>query len=390
LSNKVLFVDDDPNILASFQRQLRKQFCIETALSGKEGLETVAKHGPYLVIVSDLRMPGMDGIQFLSQVRKIAPDSVRMMLTGNADLQTAIQAVNEGNIFRFLLKPCHPEILAKAISAGIDQYRLVTSERELLEKTLSGSIKVLTEVLSMLNPEAFGRASRISRYVKEIAIKMHAPDVWQLVTAALLSQIGCIILPEEILRKLYQGQDLTEEESKLFNKHPFIGSDLLAKIPRMQNVAQIIAYQEKHFDGYGIPHNSLHGKDIPLGARILKVVLDFDLLEASGYSKGKALAHLKERLAWYDPSVVSALEAVIGIEAKYELRAVTVKGLAEKMILAEDVRTLGGRLLITRGNEVSQSLIKRLRNFAQISGMKEPIRVLVPLIKEGKYPQVKQ
>ncbi len=136
MAPKVLFVDDDPNILEAYQRQFWKQYQIDTALAGDRGLEAVAKNGPYAVIVSDLKMPGMNGVQLLSRVREMAPDSVRIMLTGFAEVQTAIDAVNEGNIFRFLTKPCQPDVLARALDAGIEQYRLITANRELLEQSL--------------------------------------------------------------------------------------------------------------------------------------------------------------------------------------------------------------------------------------------------------------
>lgn len=379
MAEKVLFVDDDPNILAAFQRQLRKRFIVETALGGEKGLEAIAGRGPFPVVVSDLRMPVMDGIQFLSRVRAVSPDSVRMMLTGNADLHAAIGAVNEGNIFRFLTKPCAPEMLVAAIEAGIEQYRLITAERELLQKTLRGSIKVLTEVLSLLNPVAFGRATRIARYVKEIALQIQAPRVWQLETAATLSQIGCIILPEEALKKLYRGEPFTPEESQLFNMHPFVASDLLANIPRMQGIAEIIAFQEKHFDGSGIPHEPRSGRDIPLGARILKVVLDFDNLEAGGAPRDGILLELRNRAGYYDPRVLAALEAVIAAEEGYEVRLVTLAQLMNGMILAQDVSTRDGRLLLARGYQISSTVSARLKNFAEKPGIEEPIRVLVPL-----------
>ena len=140
MTEKILCVDDEANILEAHQRGLGKQFHIETALGAEQALGQIDAQGPYTVVVSDMRMPGMDGVQLLSEVRKRAPDSVRIMLTGFADLQTAIEAVNEGNIFRFLTKPCPQETLAKALSAGIEQYRLVTAEKELLAKTLRGAI----------------------------------------------------------------------------------------------------------------------------------------------------------------------------------------------------------------------------------------------------------
>jgi len=303
MTPRVLFVDDDPNILDAFQRQLRKVFALETA-AGVKRVEAVRARGPFAVIVSDLRMPKMDGIQFLARVRETAPDSVRMMLTGNADLQTAIEAVNEGNIFRFLTKPCESHLLIKAVADGIRQHQLVVSERELLQKTLRGSLKVLSEILQLINPEAFGRASRITHYAKEVGKIMRVSDLWQLETAAALSQIGCVILPEKALKKLYQGRGLTGEEKQLFEMHPFIASDLLMHIPRMQGVAEIITYQEKYFDGSGIPQDSLRGKEIPLPGRILKVVLDFDTQQAGGATKSEAVERMSAPRAATTPKSV--------------------------------------------------------------------------------------
>jgi len=379
MTPKVLFVDDDPNILAAYQRQLRKQYEIDTALAGERGLEAVAKSGPYAVIVSDLKMPGMNGIQFLSRVREMAPDSVRIMLTGFAQLETAIEAVNEGNIFRFLTKPCPPENLSRALDSGIEQYRLITAERELLEQTLRGSIKVLTQILSLLNPEALGRSSRISRYAREIGLVMKFPETWRLETAAMLSQIGFILLPPEALKKIYHGQQLTAEESQLLDMHPFIAADLLKNIPRLESVARIIAYQEKRFDGSGLPVDSVQREEIPWGARVLKVSLDFDTLQTAGDSKSKAIAQLKQRPGWYDPAVLTALEAVIWIEGKFEVRVIPLRELQDNMILDDDVLTAAGVLLIAKGQEVNQLIRKRLFNFAETEGIKEPLQVLVPL-----------
>ena len=123
MDNKILFVDDDLNILEAYKRQLKRQFQVETAQGGEEGLNTIKNSGPYAVIVSDLRMPGMDGNQFLAKVKEITPESVRMMLTGFADLKTAIDAINRGNIFRLLTKPCAKEVLAEALFDGIEQYK---------------------------------------------------------------------------------------------------------------------------------------------------------------------------------------------------------------------------------------------------------------------------
>jgi len=178
VTRKVLFVDDEPNVLSGIRRQLGRQYEMDTADGGQAGLEAIAGRGPYAVVVSDMRMPGMDGAQFLALVRERSPDTVRMMLTGNSDLQTAIEAVNRGNIFRFLNKPCPPEDIARALDAGLEQFRLVCAEKELLEKTLAGSIRVLVDMLSLVNPGAFGRASRVRRYMRHMADGLGLPDPW--------------------------------------------------------------------------------------------------------------------------------------------------------------------------------------------------------------------
>lgn len=383
---KILFVDDDPNILAAFERQLRKDFSVHTALGGEEGLRAISAHNPFAVIVSDLRMPGMDGIQFLSRVRQTAADSVRIMLTGNADLSTAIDAVNQGNVFRFLTKPCEQQVLFNALSDGVRQYKLITAERELLEKTLRGSIKVLSEILHLLNPEAFGRASRITRYAREIASAMGVSGIWQIETAAALSQIGCVILPEAALKKLYRGQELTGEESQLFAMHPCIGSDLLSHIPRMKTIAKIIADQEKNFDGSDSPQESNGGEEIPLGARILKVVLDFDTLQARGVSNSEAAGKMAKSTGRYDPDVLAALRRILAAELHDEERTVKSNELVDGMILAQDIRFLDGRIFVGRGYEVNLTLRERIKNFSQRPGLQEPVKVTVPakLVLEGR------
>lgn len=375
----VLFVDDEQNILSSMKRQLHGKFTVATALGPEKGLAAVNASEPFAVIVSDLRMPVMNGIEFLSRVRELSPDSVRMVLSGNADLSDAIDAVNEGNIFRFLVKPCSSVVLSKALSQGVEQYRLVTAEKELLEKTLKGSIEVLSDVLSMANPDAFGRASRIKRYVRQIAEHLGVEDIWKLETGAMLSQIGWIVLSSDILKKIYLGEDLNDEERQLFDMQPMMASELLDHIPRIEEISRIIAYQEKHYDGGGIPRDALCGEQIPMGARILKAVLDYDILEARGVPKANALLRIKKKKGVYDPNVIAAFETIFGVESKYEVKDLPVASLEPHMILGQNIYTAAGALLITKGNEIGQVLLNRLKMIAETTPVKEPIRVFIPV-----------
>ena len=377
MTERILCVDDEANVLSAYQRSLRKHFQLETALGAELALQAISEREPYAVIVADMRMPGMDGVQLLKEVKRLAPNTVRIMLTGNADQQTAMDAVNEGSIFRFLTKPCPPENLAKALEAGIEQHRLITAEKELLENTLRGSIKVLTEVLALTNPTAFGHGARVRKLVRKLAEQLKLEKSWQYEIAAMLSQIGCVTVPPDTIDKIYHGHALTDEEKEMLAAHPKIGRDLIANIPRLENVAQAIAYQQKRFDGSGIPSDSVAGTDIPLGARVLKVALDYDTLKWSGETDIQVFSELRMRSGWYDPKVLEAMEAVVGCEAAIRICEVRVDQITVRMILAEDVTTTDGALVVNKGQEVTESLRERLRNFARHRGLREPIQVLV-------------
>ncbi len=306
---RILFVDDDPNILSAYKRRLRKQFHIETALSGDAGLKTIDDQGPFAVIVADMRMPGMDGVQFLAKARKRSPGSVRMMLTGNADLQTAINAANEGNVFRFLAKPCSPEDFAKSLDAGLKQHQLINVEQELITKTVVGSVRILTEILGLASPIAFSRASHVARYVKLIAAKLNLPNLWQLEMAGLLSQIGCVSLPSEVIENVYEGKPLSLKEQKMYTSHPAIGAEIITNIPRLELVARMIEKQQKPFREYTQSERIAEEGVISLGAQILKVAIGFDKILARGHPHEKALTRLRDRPSEYNQKIVDALES---------------------------------------------------------------------------------
>ncbi len=377
MSNKILLVDDDVNILNGFKRSLRKKYEFETALGGESGLEIIKSEGPFAVIVSDMRMPGMNGDQFLAQARSLNSDAVRILLTGQADLNETIAAINEGHIFRFLSKPCSPEMLAKALEDGLAQYHLVTAEKELLEKTLKGSIKLLMDVLSSISPDTFSRSTQLRTSATKIASRLNMKNIWEVDLAALLSQIGCVTLPPDILNKKYQGQALTDEEKLLFVSHPKIGKDLLINIPRLQGIAEAIAYQEKQFDGGGFPHDNIKGTEIPIIARILKATLDCDALTAANQTSQEAFETMLENQYRYDPDVLSALEAeILNAEEGFIVQEISLNKIAIGMILADDIRSASGTLLVPKNHEISRVLKIRIMNFAQSHSIAEPIKIL--------------
>ncbi|WP_176632536.1 HD domain-containing phosphohydrolase [Desulfolutivibrio sulfoxidireducens] len=370
MSEKLLFVDDEANILDTFRRGLRKRFTVETALGAQEGLRVLQSCGPFAVVVSDLKMPKMDGIQFLSQVRELSPTTVRIMLTGHAALEAAIAAVNEGHVFRFLTKPCDIGTLIKTLEAALDQYRLITAEKELLRGTLRGSIKVLVEILSLVNPEAFGRSERIKRLAVATAEQLKLKNIWRLELAAMLSQIGCVSIPEEILSKKYSGQKLGPEEEQIYGMHASIAVKLLENIPRMEEITAVIAHQA---DTYA------SADDLPVGARILKVCLDFDDLEQQGLSREQAISTLRDQQQRYDPNILLAFEKALFSEMGFVPRRVALRELLPGMILAADVKTRADILLLAKGQELSELVLERLIRLSGSYGVREPIAVLTPI-----------
>ncbi len=381
---KILMVDDESNVLAGYQRQLRGRVALTTALSGIEGLKEMKAHGPYAVVVSDYKMPAMDGVEFLSQTRRIFPDSVRMMLTGHADFQTAIEAVNRGHIFRLLIKPCSVEDLLLAIEAGIEQYRLVHAERDLLEKTLSSSVKVLTEMLSMANPIAFSRASRIVPYVRHVVNQLDLPDKWEFELAAMLSQIGCISLPPDVLGKVNRGEPLDDVEHKAYSTHPEIGYDLINNIPRLGNIAKIIRAQREPFNRSS-EGSSLKDEDrAALGGHILKTALDFDQLLVRGLPTNVLTRRLGIMAGDETPEILAALADYESRMERKVTKKLRVDDLDRRMVLDEDVFATDGLLLASKGQAISFPMLARLRNFAAGIGVVQPIKVIVPSLKKKK------
>jgi len=382
----VLCVDDEPNVLEGLARHLRGHFRLKTSADASAALEILSKEGPFSVIVSDFRMPGMDGVTLLRKAREASPDTVRVLLTGQADMNTAIAAVNEGHIFRFLSKPCPVEDLVRSLQAAVEQHRLITAERFLLRDTLQGAIKILIEVLSLVNPFGFGRATRAKQHVSAFVHHLNIRDAWPLEVAAMLSQIGTIVLPRATVKNLYHGLPLSTEEQLMVNRIPEVSGSLISKVPRLEQVREILLYQSKQFDGAGPPGVDVTGAAIPFGARLLKIVLDFDVLKARGLAEEAALTIMKTRTGWYDPGLLDAFhETQKGRKEAVEERTLLLKDLEEGMVFAEDVKTTTGMLLIARGHEATLSLLERVRNFSPSIGVKEPIKVIVR--EMGRVPE---
>lgn len=375
---RVLFVDDEPDFLAAIARNLRmSQFEVTTAPNGAAALEALRSNGPFAVLVSDLRMPGMGGVELLRHACRITPDTIRVLFTGQLDIEHALSAVNEGEIFRFMVKPCPLIAVVTTIKAAAEQHRLVTAERVLLEQTLRGAIQALSEVLGLASPVAFGRATRVRQSVSEVASAMHITERWHVEIAAMLSQIASITLPPATLEKVWRGDVLTEAEQAMISRLPGLTEQVLSHIPRLEPVIEILRYSRKRFDGSGPPAGGPAGRDLPWGARALKIVLDLDDLENEYESHALAFDTLLGRKGWYDPEILGVLMEIRAHQPKSDVREIGLADLVPGMVLAKDVRARNGTLYMARGQEITASALEKLRNWSWQMQDAHAMRVVV-------------
>ena len=373
---RLLFVDDEPEVLEAIATNLRRGYDVVTATSGADGLEYLLAESDFAVVVSDMRMPKMDGATFLAHARENAPDAVRILLTGQSDLDATIKAVNHGQIFRFLTKPCPRDTLRGAIDSAVAHHRLITGERVLLEQTLRGSIKMLVDVLAITSPVAFGRANQIRTRVLALARLLGILDSWQLEIAALSSQLGYIVLPHELCEKLEHHKPLSEDEQRMVAGAPAMTERLLANIPRLEGVRAMLALHVRP------PRRQVNVDSatqlIELGAHLLRVAIDIEANEHTRTDRSISPVELLIARERYDPEVLDAVQRMHSEGGPaFVTKMVSALALRTGMVLAEDVRLVTGTLLVARGYEVTPSFIERIKNF-QPGMFAGEFRVIVP------------
>jgi CheY-like chemotaxis protein len=315
-----------------------------------------------------MRMPGMDGATLLKHVRQLYPETTRILLTGEPGRDAAIAAVNEGQIFRFLTKPCPPDQLRGAIEAGVAHHRLLIAEKLLLQQTLIGCMQALVDILAITNPVAFGRSTRVKRLAADLAASLGNTGFWQLEAAAMLSQIGYISLPVELVEKLYYGKRLTPDERVLADAAPAVAQKLLGRIPRLEPVMEILtACRQSRND---IPEGL-----VKLGAGILSLVLEYDGEIVQGRSAPVAMTAIRAQSKRFDNKLIEHLELLVGQAAgAAQVKEVTVGSVTQGMVFMDDLYTQAGTLLVPKGFEVTEAFLERARNFGP-SILQEKVRV---------------
>jgi response regulator RpfG family c-di-GMP phosphodiesterase len=386
---KILLVDDDRDVLTTSEAVLRSKFDVATALGGPAALDKIATSGPYGVVVADRQMPGMDGLELLGKIKECSPDTVRVMLTGNADLESVIRVVNESNIFRFLTKPCPGRFLVKAVEDAQKLHEIVVAEKELLNKTLSGSIKLLTDILSMVESPSFGQSQTLRDSIAGVTAHLNLDNAWEIQLAAMLAPIGNVTVPPETLVRSRSGQPLSKAEEQMLAHLPETAARLLVNIPRLEGVARIVRYQNKAFNGSGFPRDEVAGDGIPVGARLLRIIFDLMDLQRGGAPQAEAFETMRGREGLYDPVLLGVLRQSFEGKSSAPVRAtrlsmaVSAKDLAKGMVLRSNVETKDGMLILRAGHQINDMTLGKILNFESVVGVKEPIMVEVVDAPDG-------
>jgi response regulator RpfG family c-di-GMP phosphodiesterase len=377
MNNKILCVDDEELILKGFQLNLRKDFELHVASNGVEGLEVFEREGGFSVVLSDMRMPQMDGATMLGEVKKRDPEVVTVLLTGHTDFESAMSAVNSGSVFRMLAKPCPPEELINALRASVEQNDLIRSKRILLDKTLRGAVDALAHSLSIAKPLFFGRAQRVRRLSNELAELMDVSNSWRVDVASVFSQIAYITLPRSVSDDVYYKKKLSSDVKELVKQLPQDTQKVIEKIPGLEEVDEIL---QKVDIQYRFDQND--DKGVRLLASVLRVALDFDYYEELGHERHVIVKTLRERSKDYDPIVTEALAKLVDMsEQKFHFKEVSFDQLLVGMRLAEDLKIDGGFLLASSGADVDRQLLKVIMNYNSCyekSPFPEKIQVKVP------------
>lgn len=367
----ILVVDDEPHVLSALERTLGEDYELETVPSAEEAVELMAAVGSFAVVVSDMRMPGLSGAELFAKLRQTHPDTVRILMTGYADLAASAEAVNSGQVFRFLCKPVSNGAMRQALDEALVEHRLKAQERELLETTLTSTVEALNEILSLASPTAFARSGLIKNYVNQMLTAMGINDRWEIELGASLCNLGCIAIPPEALDKIYQGKELSRREERAVARHPEIAARILGRIPRLENVAEIIRRQRHPAPDHDNEH-------VNLGARMLHAALTVDALVARGLSVQVATEKLTEMSHSADPALIALLGDYSPSDQAEVIQFVSVGDLQTFMILADDVRTRQGTVVLPKGRRVNGPILERLRNFHSGEGLVEPLRVRIP------------
>ncbi|MFO1092759.1 MAG: response regulator [Planctomycetaceae bacterium] len=369
-------MDDEETVLDLYKLQLGIEFEISTAVSAETALEQLRGGAEYAVIVADKHLPGMAGDVLLQFVQAEWPATVRIMLTADSHQVVAADAVNRGHVFRFLNKPCLAAEFRTAVRDAVREHQSRCAEHDILASTVNGSVRLLSEVLAIVRPDACSRARRICRTAEQICRRYCDSDAWEVSIAAMLCELGCLTLPPALVHRALRRAPLATDEAELWDSHPRIAHDLISHIPRLQRIAKIVLLQNEPYQ----PSSELSGdnqRDVRWRASCLRIVLRWDNLVEAGHTSGDAAAQILDEAEEYPPDVVAAFRTVVEQDSRRSIRELRAGELSKGMVLAEDLKDVRGRLLLTKGQEIGAGVLIQISPaWKGLYELQEPIRVL--------------
>mgnify|MGYP001161057930 FL=1 len=389
---KILLVDDEERLLTSLSRQLRGKFDVLTAIGGEQALEALVNGDEIAVVVCDMRMPGMTGVEVLAEFSKKSPTTTRIMLTGNASQDCAVEAINQSHVFGFLNKPCTADALIESIEEGMAHHRLLVREKNLLETSLAGSIKLLSDVVSLTDPSTTTNSRKISNWANILLPHLSGVTKWELDFTIMLAPLGQMFVPANVLARHKKGASLSQQEKETIAEAPGVGSRLLRNIPRMETISQAILYQNKNFDGSGFPNDSAKGDSIPVIARLLRILSA--LLEAVGNDE-PSMGHLNKlymREGWFDPQILDLVRQHLLVhdaasdeqtDAEMEedgpigagIETVRTSTLREGHELWSDLNNTDGALLLSAGTILTQAQVEKIRSMSELGKLHDTYEI---------------
>lgn len=404
---KILVVDDEEIVLVALRETIRLAgYEVVTAIDAVKALEEV-KNQEFAVILTDQQMPGMTGLEFLAQAKTIQPNATRILITAVLDLRTVIEAINKGEIYRFIVKPWLREELLATIKNAVQRYDLVVTNNKLqaeaiamneklrelnaslesqiklveeknkaLELNLERSIKLCLHTIETFYPILGSQAKRTNEVCKGMCATLLLTEEQKraLEIASLLHDIGLVGVPRQLIKKYQEDPlSLTEDERILIEHHPILGEELVGFVHDLKDVGMIIRAHHERYDGSGYP-DGLTGENIPWLARLLAVASAF---AESRVDDQTTIDSIKMQSgSAFDPDAVRALmRSLPRARVSRRQREVLLSELVPGMVLAKGIYTSNGMLLIPEGQVLNEAYIDKIKNHNRVMPINQTLLI---------------
>ncbi len=380
INPNILIVDDKPHNIILLSSMLKQAgYNVRSTTSGMDALQEVKNDPPDLILL-DINMPEMDGYEVCQKLKsdeksKEIPVLFLSAMTGTDD---KVKAFANGGV-DYITKPFYFEEVEARVKVHLNLKYAREELQSLLSNTLTGSIEVLTEILSWVDPVVFHQALRMKRYVSKISRCLNLTDPWRFEVAALLSHVGCVAISADVVDKIYSGKIVNNEDCIEFEKHPALGANFLSRIPRMEIICQMIKRQMEPLGG-DKPQGAPRDWDaVMIGRQMLKITTDYDILVMSGKQPEEALLEMKVLENIYSDLLIETMSEIIDKEREIEVKSVSFDELQAGMVLMSDIVTLEGAKLLRKKCELTANTLNLLSLYSK--KIKEPIDVMVPPTK---------